>query len=172
MAMLSRTHAAVAEAKGPLLTAFLAALPGDPAEPPPGAGEFLAAIADDYRAEELPGVSLADLGARAAGLWAFAQTQGGEAPAIRVSPARGRDGAELGAELVEIVQPDAPFLVDSVMAALIDAGATLLAMFHPLIVADSGPVRSAIQAWIEPLGEDQAPRLIAGLTATLDDVRL
>src|SRR5579872_6109877 len=114
--MLSRTHAAVAEARGPLLTALLAALPGSPSEPPPGAAAFLSAIGDDYRAEELPGVTLAELGAAAASLWTFAQSQSGETPAIRVRPAAGRDGAELGAELVEIVQPDAPFLVDSVMA--------------------------------------------------------
>jgi glutamate dehydrogenase len=90
---------------------------------------------------------------------------------IRIRPARAADGRELGAELVEIVQPDAPFLVDSVMAELVDAGADVMAMFHPIIETPTGR-RSAIQVWIEPVGEDRAPRLAQGLAATLADVRV
>src|SRR6185312_16241685 len=118
----------------------------------------------DYRPEELPGVPPAELARRAADLWSFAHAAKSDKPAIRMRPAIAGDG-------VEIVQPDAPFLVDSVMAELVDAGASVLAMFHPVIETKAGR-RSAIQVWIEPIGEDRAPRIEAGLRATLADVRL
>jgi glutamate dehydrogenase len=155
----------------PLAAAFLAALPGRPPAMPPGAEAFLAAISADYRPEELQGVSLADLGARAAGLWAFVHAASGDEPAIRISALPAAAGDEPIAEIVEIVQPDAPFLVDSVMGEMIEAGAGVLAMFHPVVDTAAGR-RSTIQVWIEPLGEDRAPLLEAGLRATMADVRL
>src|SRR5579871_3324757 len=169
--MLSKTHAAAADARAPMMSAFLATLPDHPGAPPPEADAFVGAFAADFRADELPGVSLADVARHAAQLWAFAKSVGSESTAIRVTPALAADGSELGAELVEIVQPDAPFLVDSVMAELIEAGASVLAMFHPLVKNGSG-LRSMIQVWIEPLGEGQAEHIEAGLRATLADVRL
>ena len=73
---------------------------------------------------------------------------------------------------MEIVQPDAPFLVDSVMGELVDAGADVLAMFHPVVETEAGR-RSTIQVWLEPMGEEPRAALIeAGLRATLADVRL
>ncbi|HZZ90708.1 MAG TPA: NAD-glutamate dehydrogenase, partial [Caulobacteraceae bacterium] len=151
----------------PLEAAFLGALPGRPGALPAGAEAFLQAIAADYRPDELPGVSVAELGAHAASLWRFAQEHAGAAPAIRIRPA-GRDHE---AEVVEIAQPDAPFLVDSIMGELVAAGASILGMFHPVIEAADGR-RSAIQVWIEPIGEEAAPHLIEGLQSTLADVRL
>ncbi|HEY1426854.1 MAG TPA: NAD-glutamate dehydrogenase [Caulobacteraceae bacterium] len=153
-----------------LLPAFLAALPNHPKTPPPGAEAFAQAIAADYRPEELPGVMLPELARRAAELWTFATEAKGDEPVIRLRPAFSGDGAEVIAELVEIVQPDAPFLVDSVMDELVDAGASVLAMFHPVLETKTAR-RSAIQVWIEPIGEDRTPRIEAGLRRTLADVR-
>ena len=155
----------------PLEAAFLAALPGRPERPPPGADAFLKAIAADYRPDELPGVSAADVAARAAGLWSFAQASAGDRPEIRVSAATGADGKPLGVDLVEIVQLDAPFLVDSVMGEVVAAGAGILAMFHPVLETAAGR-RSTIQVWIEPMGDEAWPHLAEGLRATLADVRL
>ncbi|HEY1751737.1 MAG TPA: NAD-glutamate dehydrogenase [Caulobacteraceae bacterium] len=156
-----------ADSRNPLLSAFLAALPDKPAQPPPRAEAFLDAILADYRPEELPGVSVGELAARAASLWAFAQASAGPAPAIRVTPAPDDEGSDL----VEVAQPDAPFLVDSVMAELVESGASVEAMFHPIIETPAGR-RSTIQVWIEPMGEERAPHIVQGLTATLADVRL
>ncbi len=167
--MISETRPA--ETASPLLTAFLAALPNHPKTPPPGAEAFVHAIAADYRPEELPSVRLTELAGRAAGLWTFAQNAKGEAPVIRITPAIAGDGADVAAELVEIVQPDAPFLVDSVMAELVEAGAIVLAMFHPVIETRAG-LRSAIQVWVEPMGLDRTPHVETALRATLADVRL
>src|SRR5271169_4813321 len=44
-------------------------------------------------------------------------------------------------------------------------------MFHPLIETPQGQ-RSAIQVWLAPVGEDRAEAIVAGLKATLADVRL
>src|SRR5271167_1366148 len=111
--MLSQTQNRPADPE-PLVAAFLAALrSGGVASPAEAA--FLAAIAQDYRPEELPQVTLTELGWRAAQLWSFAAGEVGPEPAIRVVPATDEGGRTLGADLVEIVQPDAPFLVDSVM---------------------------------------------------------
>ncbi|HXQ14224.1 MAG TPA: NAD-glutamate dehydrogenase [Caulobacteraceae bacterium] len=167
--MISKTETAPDVA--PLEAAFLAALPGRPPLPPPGADAFLRAIAADYRPDELPGVSAADIAVRAAGFWTFAQASSGDRPDIRIGAATGADGRELGADLVEIVQPDAPFLVDSVMAELVAAGAGILAMFHPVLETAAGR-RSTIQVWIEPMGEEAWPHLAEGLRTTLADVRL
>ncbi|HEY3798165.1 MAG TPA: NAD-glutamate dehydrogenase [Caulobacteraceae bacterium] len=167
--MLSKTHAAAAQALAPLTEAFLAALPAETT--PPGADAFLAAIAADYRADELPGVGVAELGRRAAALWAFATAPLDGPLSTRVLGAVSAAGEDLGAQVVEVVQPDAPFLVDSVMADLIDAGAQVLAMFHPIIEV-GGQRRSVIQVWIEPMGAERAPHLVAGLETTLAEVRL
>src|ERR1700723_339186 len=167
--MISETRPA--ETASPLLTAFLAALPNHPKTLPPGAEAFVRAIAADYRPEELPGVGPSELAGRAAELWTFAQNAKGDAPVIRITPAIARDGADVAAELVEIVQPDAPFLVDSVMAELVEAGALVLAMFHPVIETRAG-LRSAIQVWVEPMGLDRTPHVETALRATLADVRL
>src|ERR1700723_3403855 len=133
------------ETKAPLLSAFLKALPERAAGPPAASDveAFVEAIAADYKPDELPGVTLADVAHRAAELWTFAQGAIGAEAAIRVVAATSAAGEDLGAEVVEIVQPDAPFLVDSVMGELIEAGASVLAMFHPLAETADGR-RSAI----------------------------
>src|ERR1700761_5590278 len=167
--MITKTD--IAPDAGPLEAPFLDALPGGPDKPAAGSDAFLKAIAADYRPDELPGVSAADVAARAARLWLSAQAATEPEPAIRIGLAEATDGKPLGADLVEIVQPDAPFLVDSVMAELIAAGASILAMFHP-IVENAGGRRSTIQVWIEPMGDEAWPHLEQGLRATLADVRL
>src|SRR3984957_5855245 len=161
----------IAPGAAPLEAAFLSALPARPDKLPAGAEAFLKAIAADYRPVELPGVRAADVAARAAGFWVFAQAATKPEPVIRIGAAAAADGKALDADLVEVVQPDAPFLVDSVMADLIAAGASILAMFHP-IIENAGGRRLTIQVWIEPMGEEAWPHLEQALRATLADVRL
>ncbi|MFI4936063.1 MAG: NAD-glutamate dehydrogenase [Caulobacterales bacterium] len=168
--MLSESKRPAQAPGDPLATAFLAALPGRPAAPSAHEAAFLDAIAADYRPEELAGVTLADLGACAAQFWDYAAGAKGSMPAIRLVQASGADGRPLGVHQLEVVQPDAPFLVDSVMGALVEDGVEILAMFHPVIETSEGR-RSAIQVWLEPVGEDRAPQVLAGLEATLADVR-
>src|SRR5579875_1026935 len=99
----------------------------------PAEREFVIQIADDFRPDELPGVSAADLAANLAAFWRFADTAQGEGPQIRLLHAHGADARDLNLELLEIVQPDAPFLVDSIMGELSEAGFEVRAMFHPVV---------------------------------------
>ena len=149
-------------------------MPNHPKTLPPGAEAFVEAIAADYRPEELPGVDARRAGApRRASCGPSRSAAPGDAPAIRIGPALGADGADIGAELVEIVQPDAPFLVDSVMGELIDAGASVLAMFHPVIETAAGAGARRSRSGSSRWAMDRSAALVeAGLRATLADVRL
>jgi glutamate dehydrogenase len=75
-----------------------------------GGKAFAAQAAADAQPDELPELSTPDLARNLADLWRFAERRRGRGPQIRIAPAM---GAEL--DLLEIVQDDAPFLVDSVL---------------------------------------------------------
>ena len=89
---------------------------------------------------------------------------------MRLVRARGVDGRDLKADVLEIVQPDAPFLVDSVMGEVGESGAEVKAMFHPIVGEDAAPV-SMIQVWLAPVGEERRAGLIERVLAALADVR-
>jgi glutamate dehydrogenase len=135
----------------------------------PAADTLAGKVFPDYRPGELPDISAADFAAAIAGFWGFAR--GGEkAMRLRITPAKGADGRDLGADLLEIAQPDAPFLVDSVMGEVADTGLAVKAMFHPICVLGGCDV-SMIQVWLEPLGEARAQHLIDAVEAAMADVR-
>jgi glutamate dehydrogenase len=77
-------------------------------------------------------MSAEDLAAALADFWRFSQTEG-EPPLIRLVRTLGADGRDLRRDRLEIVQPDAPFLVDSVMGELAAAGFRVRSMFHPVM---------------------------------------
>ncbi|MFZ5668163.1 MAG: NAD-glutamate dehydrogenase [Pseudomonadota bacterium] len=154
-----------------LATAFATAL-GRKAGAPAGAeAAFLAQIARDLSPEELPDVATADLAGLFADLWRFGETLAGEEAAVRLRPWTAGDGADLGRDLLEIVQPDRPFLVDSIMAEIAETGFPVRAMFHPLVERD-GRRLSMIQVHLDPVGEDRADALLEGVRGLLADVRM
>jgi glutamate dehydrogenase len=154
-----------------LLGWFAAATGGAPADVPEAARAFVLQAQDDWAEDELPGISEADVGAALAEFWAFGEARDGTTePAVRIRRAPGSTG-QAPTDLLEIVQPDAPFLVDSVMAAIAELGFSVRAMFHP-VVAGAGGARSMIQVYLEPVGEDRAPALLATVAEALADVRL
>ena len=132
---------------------------------------FVAQLAADVTAEELPQGSIADVGAAFADFWRFGEAVRGEAPAIRVRPWIGAGGAGYGRDLLEIVQPDRPFLVDSIMGEIAEAGFPVRAMFHP-VVEREGRRLSMIQVHLDPIGADREQALVAAIGGVLDDVRL
>ncbi|HZZ34668.1 MAG TPA: NAD-glutamate dehydrogenase domain-containing protein, partial [Caulobacteraceae bacterium] len=155
-------HADVAHAFAEALGKIQSALTADEAA-------FIDRVLEDYRPEELPSVSAGDFAGFLAGFWRFGQAHVGEGPAVRLTQAKSRRG-EVKADLLEIVQPDAPFLVDSVMGEVAESGASVQAMFHPLI--GQGDARaSMIQVWLDPVGEERRQSLIDGVLASLADVR-
>ncbi|HEX7885933.1 MAG TPA: hypothetical protein VF474_08145 [Phenylobacterium sp.] len=138
---------------------------------------FARQAAEDAQPDELPELSPADLARNLADFWGFAARRRGRAAQIRIAPA-------LGAELdrLEIVQDDAPFLVDSVMGEIADHSLSVRAMFHPIVEVrrdrtgqrgGSGAARqeSMIQVILENIGPDRERALIDGVKATLTDVR-
>ncbi len=132
---------------------------------------FARQIAADWRAEELPGVSLDALALNLAEFWRFAESLTAPEPQIRLIRAKGPAGRDLKLDLLQIVQEDRPFLVDSVMGELADAGLDVRAMFHP-VVSLSGRETSMILVVLASVGEDRRAALIDGLQATLEDVRV
>jgi len=154
---------------GPLVGAFAQALGSSVEALSPAARGFVAQAQDDWSAEELPGLDIADVARALADFWRFGEgAKDLSEPAIRI---RRAEGGETPSDLLEIVQPDRPFLVDSIMGEVTEAGFSVRAMFHP--VADCGGVRrSMIQVWLAPVGEDREAALIQGVREALSDVGL
>jgi glutamate dehydrogenase len=158
-----------------LAKALLAELADDPA--PVAVKSFAQQAAADAQPDELPELSTADLARNLADFWRFAERRRGRDPQIRIAPA-------LDAKLdrLEIVQDDAPFLVDSVMGEIAEQGLSVRAMFHPIVDVqrDRAGVRgetgsaqreSMIEVLLEDIGRDREQALIEGVKATLADVR-
>ncbi len=154
---------------GPLVVAFAQAL-GSPVEAlSPAARDFAAQAQDDWSADEFPGLDIADVARALADFWRFGeQAKDLSEPAIRI---RRAEGGETPSDLLEIVQPDRPFLVDSIMGEVTENGFSVRAMFHP--VSDCGGTRrSMIQIWLAPVGEDREAALLDGVREALGDVGL
>ncbi len=131
--------------------------------------DFLEEVIEDYRAEELPGVSTADLAAVLAGFWRHCEESRGGPPAMRLIEAKGEGGRDLNLDVLEIAQTDAPFLVDSIMGEVADAGAEVKAMFHPVIERGADR-RSMIQVWLAPLSRERRRRLLERVGEAVADV--
>jgi glutamate dehydrogenase len=141
---------------------------------PPGAAEksFLTQAFDDYAADETPELGGDDLAALLGLAWRSARTRvAGEPARVTVSPLTGADGAPTGYDNVLILQDDAPFLVDSVLGELAEAGVTVRALFHPIVELDAGRRDSLIIVVIDPLPQERRDALGEGLAQAMADVR-
>lgn len=90
-------------------------------------------------------------------------------PAVRLRPAIDVDPQWFGHYLLEVVGPDRPFLVDSLLGACADLGLDVLTLFHP-IVEHEGRAHSLIQIHLPDLSAYEQARLTEEAQATLDDV--
>ena len=68
------------------------------------------------------------------------------------------------------MQPDSPFLVDSVMGEVAEARLPAHAMFHAVVKGETG-ARSLICVFVDPLSASLAEALVGRIRATLGDVR-
>ena len=161
-----------------LSKALLAALKGDPAMA--GAKTFSAQVDADTAPGELPQLTTAEVAENLADFWRSAERRRGRSPTIRIAPVLGGKTAAL--DRLEIVQDDAPFLVDSIMGEIAEQGLSVRALFHPIVEVqrDRAGVRgssgvahreSMIQVILDPIGADREAALIRGITETLKDVR-
>jgi glutamate dehydrogenase len=145
---------------------------------------FIAQVHEDCAVDEISGLSPEDLAYLALGFWDFAETRPDRAPKIRLFSAKGADARDLDRCVLEIVQDDAPFLVDTVMGEIAEGGYAVRAMFHPVVEVgrdakgrrtdDAGEPRreSMIQVLLDPLGEQRAKALMQGVLASVADVRM
>ena len=86
-------------------------------------------------------------------------------------------------DVLRVVQPDRPFLVDSVMGELSEAGLEVRALAHPVVevARDAAGLRTAqggrptyeslIVVALAPVGEDRRALVVAAVEAALADVR-
>ncbi|MDZ4372062.1 MAG: NAD-glutamate dehydrogenase, partial [Phenylobacterium sp.] len=164
----TRTGAAVSRA-------LLAELASDPDAA--GVKAFARQAGADAQPDELPEVPATALARNLADFWRFAERRRGRQPQVRIV-----SGVEADFDRLEIVQDDAPFLVDSVMGEIADQGLQVRAMFHPIVevARDRAGYRSLggkprresmITVMLDPIGADRESALIEGVKDTLADVR-
>ena len=159
-----------------LQKAFAGALGG-------GGGEleqsFVAQAWEDYAEDETPELAVGDLGAVLAEAWRWAERRSPGETRVGVDPLSAA-GRATPYDVVRIVQDDGPFLVDSVMGELADAGVSVRALFHPVLKltrqadgsrkAATDARESLIVLVIDPLPSERREALKAGVDQTLTDV--
>jgi glutamate dehydrogenase len=142
---------------------------------------FLNQAADGLSADDLAGLGRAETAAILAGFWRFCDRRNHPGPKFRLIHALDEGGKDLELELLQIVQDDAPFLVDSVMGGLTEAGFDVRAVIHPVVQVgrdaegwrdDREPPRreSMIMVMLADVGEDRRAALLENLANTLTDV--
>ena len=92
---------------------------------------FVSQMREDYVPGDLPGLSLTDLAVNLSDFWRFAERRSQPGPAIQITEAIGDAAGDI--DRLDIVQDDSPFLVDSVMAEIAEAGVQVRAMFHGVV---------------------------------------
>jgi len=136
-----------------------------------GAGkDFLRQAWEDYAADETPELDGRDMAGLLAMAWRGTEGRAhGEPARITLSPLHGVDGVPLGYDVLIVIQDDRPFLVDSVMGELADAGVTVRSMYHP-VTAEDGGRESTIIVVMDPLPQERRDALGEGVALTLKDV--
>jgi glutamate dehydrogenase len=148
---------------------------------------FIAELYEHVPPSDVAARSPADLCGAGLALWRLAaRRQSGSAKVRVYNPAGGRDGWSSPHTIVEIVNDDMPFLVDSVTASVNDGGREVRLVIHPVIsvardeagslVALDPPTGGLRESWMQVAitrEPDPAEReaLAARLEATLADVR-
>ncbi|MHC4937978.1 MAG: NAD-glutamate dehydrogenase [Planctomycetota bacterium] len=131
-----------------------------------------------------------DLAGAVISVWLFLQERQSSEPKIRVfNPDKERDGWSSPHSVVEIVNDDMPFLVDSVTGLLTQMGVEVYLVIHPLIrvVRDKkgkltdwaisaedlpdGAAESLMHLQFSAVEESDSQRFCEAITETLEDVR-
>jgi glutamate dehydrogenase len=156
----------------------------------PAAAQFAALLYGDSQPDGLGAVSSAWLAGNAEAAFAFIGEKPCASHKVRV---RGEppDGGHAGASVVEILNDDMPFLVDSVMGELQARGLSVRQLLHPIFKTqrdEAGRLEAVLgpgdQSWSDgrqesyiaiylarPLPEAAQADLVGTLSAILDEVR-
>ena len=120
--------------------------------PPPAPPSFIDAFFDNAPDGDLVAYSKAERAAIAASVWALASWRKSGQVALRLyNPSATTDGWTVDHTVLEIVNDDMPFLVDSVVGALQRRGLTVHLVIHPVI-----PVRRDPQGNLLDIGKGVA----------------
>ncbi|ESQ85606.1 hypothetical protein AEAC466_00095 [Asticcacaulis sp. AC466] len=149
---------------------------------------FLTQILEDFDAEELPGIAAADLNRVIASFWDLAEHRSGAQTLKRIRPVLDAKGQPTSYDVVEVVQGDAPFIVETVMGELIDQGLSIRSMFHPVVVTPRDlsdkrtkggePVKESMMLiFIErqsagAMAADRYKQIVDGVESSLNDLKL
>ncbi len=147
---------------------------------------YIAHILEDYDLEELPDISVDDLNAVIAEFWAAGE--------IRPLPKTMRSVTQLTVrgeptryDLVQLIQTDSPFIVETVMGELIDQGVSIRSMFHPVVtvwrdgdgkrLAEAGKPEDAVKesmmlVFIERQPAGNHAQIQTGIDESLNDLKL
>src|SRR5262245_57203877 len=102
-------------------------LHGDGADVP---GDFVALLFGRVAPEDLIGYAPAELAALARETWAFLVARKRGSPKIRFDEPPGLDGRMKSVSVIEIINDDMPFLVDSVMGEVAERGLDIRLVAH------------------------------------------
>ena len=145
---------------------------------------FLTQILEDFEPEELPDLDTPALNRIIADFWAYGlRREHGTQTLKRVEPLLNPDGNPTAYDVVEIVQTDSPFIVETVMGELIDQGVSIRSMFHPVVTitrdhngqrAKTGAVHkeSMMLVVIERQNPDRRKMILQGIYQSLQDLKL
>ncbi|WP_395651706.1 NAD-glutamate dehydrogenase [Brevundimonas sp.] len=134
------------------------------------ARSFLAQAHEDYAADETPELGVTAVAALLSAVWTAVETRkAGQDPSIEVRPLASADGTT-AYDVVIILQDDRPFLVDSVMGEMADAGVSVRALYHPVVASACGRI-STIMVVIDPLPAERREVLSSELSTAMTDVR-
>ncbi len=148
---------------------------------------FLTQVLEDFDPEELPGLKAEDLNRTVAAFWAFAESRMSTQTLRRIAPILDAQGQPTSYDVVEIVQGDSPFIVETVMGELIDQGVSIRSMYHPVVTVTrdaagkrpknekdkgEGVKESMMMVFIERQPADRHPSLLSGIEESLNDLKL
>ena len=142
--------------------------------------DFLVRLFARSAAEDLTRYGAGDLLQLAESAWAFFAAREPGAPKLRVVPAKLSARPET---LIEIVNDDMPFLVDSVLSELQRQGLRIHLVAHPVLMAERGGAgqlvtygeghrESFIHIHVEAVAEARAAAITEGIEEALSQVRL
>ena len=180
------THIAGAEREA-LISAFAAVLRKNGKDLASFEKAYLNQILEDLEPQELPDLSTADLNRAIAGFWAYGVHRPNVGQTLRrirtFTDARDEATAY---DVVEIIQADQPFIVETVMGELIEQGVSVRSMFHPVVHvwrdaqgtrqdtdgAGKTVAESMMLVFIERLNPERHAAVLAGLDESLNDLKL
>jgi glutamate dehydrogenase len=150
--------------------------------PPARIGRFIAELYEHVPPSDIAARSPSDLCGAALALWRFAaRRQPGRAKVRVYNPDRAADGWSSPDTIVEIVNDDMPFLVDSVTGAINEGGREVRLVIHPIInvardnagglVALDPPAGGLRESWMQiAISREPRPEELAALAGRLEAV--